>query len=87
MVIYRFAHFRKNSNLPRFYKGGKYYGRYDETERNLGPFAKYLQECGIDDQYTMSSTPQYNVIAEMRNRTLLDMVRCILVNSSLPEFL
>ena len=29
-------------------KGGKYYGRYDEMGRNLGPFAKYLQECDID---------------------------------------
>ena len=29
-------------------KGGEYYGRYDETERNLRPFAKYLQECGLD---------------------------------------
>ena len=27
--------------------GGEYYGRYDETKHNLGPFAKYVQECGI----------------------------------------
>ena len=68
-------------------RGGEYYGRYDEMERNPGPFAKYLQECGIDAQYTMSYTPQHNGIEEMRNHTLLDMVRCMLVNSSLPEFL
>ena len=37
---------------------GEYYGRYDETRRNLGPFVKYLQECGIDTQYTMSCTLQ-----------------------------
>ena len=35
----------------------------------------------------MFGTPQHNRIAEMRNHTLLDMVRCMLVNSSLPEFL
>ena len=35
----------------------------------------------------MSSTPQQNDVAESRNRTLLDMVRCMLVNSSLHEFL
>ena len=29
-------------------KGGEYYGRYDETRCNLGPFERYLQECGID---------------------------------------
>ena len=65
-------------------RGGEYYSRYHETRRNLRPFAKYLQECGIDAQYTMSSTPQQNGIAEMRNHTLLNMVRCMLVNSSLP---
>ena len=68
-------------------RGGEYYSRYDETRRNLRQFAKYLQECSIDAQYTMSSTPQQNGIAEMRNHTLLNMVRCMLVNSSLPEFL
>ena len=68
-------------------KNGEYYGRYDETRHNLGSFAKYLQECGIDAQYTMFGTSQQNEIAEKRNRTLLDMVRCMLVNSSLPEFL
>ena len=35
----------------------------------------------------MSGTPQQNVIVERRNCTLLDMVRCMFVNSSLPEFL
>ena len=44
-------------------KGCKYYGRYDETRRNPGPFAKYLLECGIDAQYTMYNTPQQNGIA------------------------
>ena len=39
-------------------KGGEYYGRYDETRHNPGQFAKYLQECDINAQYTMSSTPQ-----------------------------
>ena len=37
-------------------RGGEYYGRYDETGCNLEPFAKYLQECGIDAQYTMLGT-------------------------------
>ena len=35
----------------------------------------------------MLGTPQQIGIAERRNRTLLDMVRCMLVNSSLLEFL
>ncbi|KAJ9697292.1 hypothetical protein PVL29_009194 [Vitis rotundifolia] len=68
-------------------KGGEYYGRYDETGRNPGSFAKFLLECSIDARYTMPGTPQQNGVAERRNRTLLDMVRCMLSNSSLPEFL
>ena len=35
----------------------------------------------------MPSTPQQNGIADRRNRAILDMVRCMLVNSSLPKFL
>ncbi|CAL2278114.1 unnamed protein product [Prunus armeniaca] len=33
-------------------RGGEYYGRFDETGRNPGPFAKFLQEEGIIAQYT-----------------------------------
>ena len=35
----------------------------------------------------MPNTPQHNEIVEKRNCILLDMMRCMLVNSSLPEFL
>ena len=35
----------------------------------------------------MHDTLQKNGIADMRNHTLLDMVRCMLVNFSLLEFL
>ena len=72
--------------MVHYDRGGEYYSKYDETRHNPRPFAKYLQECGIDDQYTMPDTPQQNGIVERRNRTFLDMVRCMLVNSSLHEF-
>ena len=36
---------------------------------------------------TMLDTPQHNGIVKRRNHTLLDMVRCMLINSSLLEFL
>ncbi|KAH9737203.1 Integrase catalytic domain-containing protein [Citrus sinensis] len=77
----------KQIKAVRSDRGGEYYGRYDETGRNPGPFAKFLQECGIEAQYTMPGTPEQNGIAERRNRTLLDMVRCMLSNSTLPDFL
>ncbi|KAL9431820.1 hypothetical protein AB3S75_026925 [Citrus x aurantiifolia] len=77
----------KKIKAVRSDRGGEYYGRYDETGRNPGPFAKFLQECGIEAQYTMPGTPEQNGIAERRNRTLLDMVRCMLSNSTLPDIM
>ena len=32
----------KKIKVVHFDKGGEYYGRYDETRRNPGPFVKYL---------------------------------------------
>ena len=77
----------KSIKVVKSDRGGEYYGRYDETRRNPGPFAKFLLECDIDARYTMLDTPQQNGDTERRNRTLLDMVKCMLSNSSLPEFL
>ena len=52
LVLRRLSKQNLSSNKGRrskwFIRGGKYYGRYDEAGRNPGPFAKYLQECGID---------------------------------------
>ena len=64
----------KKIKVVYFDRGGKYYDIYDEMGRNLGPFEKYLHECGIDAQYTMHGTSQHNGIVERRNRTLLDMM-------------
>jgi len=63
---------------------GEYYERYDESGQHPGPFAKFLEKRGICAQYTMLDTPQQNGVSERRNRTLMDMVRSMLSNSSLP---
>ena len=52
-----------------------------------GPFVKFLQECGVDAQYTMPGEPEQNGVTERRNRTLMDMVRSMMSNTSLPTFL
>jgi transposase InsO family protein len=68
--------------------GGEYYGRYDGSgEQCPGPFAKFLEESGIVPQYTMPGSPAMNGVAERRNRTLKDMVRSMISNSTLPESL
>jgi hypothetical protein len=43
-----------------------------------------LKECGIVSQLTPPRTPQWNGVSERRNRTLLDMVRLMMSQSSLP---
>jgi len=68
-------------------RGGEYHGRYDETGRNPGPYAGFLDECGIEAQYTMPDTTQQNGVAKRRNRSLMDMVRCMMSHSTLPDFL
>src|ERR1044072_2879209 len=69
-------------------RGGEYYGRYDGSgEQRPGPFAKYLEECGIVPQYTMPGSPSMNGVAERRNRTLKDMVRSMICHSTFPESL
>ena len=69
--------------IIRYDRGGEYYERYDETRQHPGPFAKLLRKRGICAQYSMPGTPQQNGVSERRNRTLMDMVRSMLINSSL----
>ena len=48
-----------------------------------GLFKAYYDENGIARQLTIPYTPQQNGVAERRNRTLLDMVRSIMVQANL----
>jgi hypothetical protein len=48
-------------------------------------FITYLKECGIVSQLTPPGTPQWNGVSERRNRTLLDMVRSMMSNATLPK--
>ena len=66
-------------------RGGEYYGKYDGSgEQHPGPFAKFLEECGIVPHYTMPGFPSMNGVAERRNKTLKDMVRSMISHSNLP---
>ncbi|GKA64215.1 putative zinc finger, CCHC-type containing protein [Tanacetum coccineum] len=67
--------------------GGEYYGRHTDVGQAPRSFFDFCKDHGIINQYTMSGTPQQNGVAERRNRTLMDMVRSMLANSNLPEFL
>ena len=65
-------------------RGGEFYGRNDASgEQCHRSFARYLEQSGIVPQYTMPGTPSMNGIVERRNRTLQDMVRSMMAESSL----
>ena len=70
--------------IIRSYRGGEYYGKYDENGQHPGPFAKFLEKHGICAQYTMPGTPQQNGVEERCNPTLMDMVRSMLNNKFIP---
>ena len=77
----------KQIQIVRYDRGGEYYGRYTENGQVPGPFANFLQEHRIVAQNTMLGSPDQNGVVQRRNRTLVDMVRSMLSNSILPNFL
>lgn len=48
-------------------------------------FKAYLRNEGIEQQLTAPHTPQQNGIAERKNRTLMEMARCMLTDAQLPN--
>ncbi|XP_022871118.1 uncharacterized protein LOC111390330 [Olea europaea var. sylvestris] len=48
-------------------------------------FQNFLQSKGIISQHSCHSIPQQNGVAERKNRHLLDMVRTLLLESSVPS--
>ena len=58
-----------------------------DVGQHMGPFAKYLQDCGIIAQYTMPGSLEQNGVVERRNRTLKDMMRSMMSRCNLPEYL
>ena len=46
---------------------------------------EFLKEHGIVQQFSVRHTPQQNGIAEWKNRSLVDMARCMLLDSKLAK--
>lgn len=45
----------------------------------------YLTNLGVKIQYTVPYTPQQNGVAERKNRSLMEMARCMLLDSNLEK--
>lgn len=48
-------------------------------------FIKYMKAEGIQYNRTAPSTPQQNGVAERKNRTLIEMARCMLIESGMAK--
>lgn len=48
-------------------------------------FDEFLRTNGIGRRLTVTHTPEQNGVAERRNRTLVEMARCLLIQSELPQ--
>lgn len=55
------------------------------TEYCNRKFDEFLRENGIRRRLTVPHTPEQNGVAERKNRTLVDMARCMLIQSKLPR--
>ena len=45
----------------------------------------FLKEYGIVSQLTAPGTPQQNGVAERKNRSLMEMARCMVKSQALPH--
>jgi len=54
-------------------------------EYNSREFDEYCKEFGIKRQLTAAYTPQQNGIAERKNRSVMNMTRCMLMEMSVPR--
>lgn len=54
-------------------------------EFNSNEFSNFCKAQGIKRQLTTAYTPQQNEVAERKNRTIMNMVRCILEEKKLPR--
>jgi transposase InsO family protein len=57
------------------------------TEYLCNELESYLKKHGIKHEMTVAYTPEQNDVAERRNRTLVEMARCMMIQSQLsPSF-
>lgn len=54
-------------------------------EFNSNEFNKFCKENGIRRHLTAAYTPQQNGVAERKNRTVMNMVRCLLSQKGMPK--
>jgi len=54
-------------------------------EYTSNKFNDFCEEMGIKHQLTVSYTPQQNGVSERKNRTVMEMARCLMAEKKLPK--
>ena len=54
-------------------------------EYTSAKFNQFYEEAGIEHQLTAPYTPEQNGVSERRNRTVMEMARCMLHEMELPK--
>ena len=57
------------------------------TEYTSAQFQAFCDKAGIKHQLTNTYTPQQNGVSERKNRSLMDMARCLMIQKNLPKAL
>lgn len=68
--------FDRKPKIVRFDRGGEYIGKAVEN---------FLNSQGTQIQLTAGYSPEQNGVAERKNRTLVEMGRCLLIEAKLPK--
>ena len=55
------------------------------TKYTSKKFNKFCEDAGIEHQLTAPYTPQQNGVVERKNRTIMEMTRCLLHEKDLPK--
>ena len=53
--------------------------KYTSTE-----FNKFCEEMGMERQLTVAYSPQQNEVVERKNRTIVEMVKCMMFEKKMP---
>ena len=56
-------------------------------EYTPGYFRQFCKQTGIEQEFAATNTPPQNGMFERDGRTIMNMVRCILTDTSMPKFL
>ena len=54
-------------------------------EYTSSQFVEFCNSTGIERQLTLPYTPQQNGVSERKNRTVMEMARCLLLKKKIPN--